>query len=351
MIRCTTRLPIVVGDVDGRLDFQGGGKRREAGMRGRARGLRIGGLVLLGTLVLVEGVLRLLMGNLSLDALTVANPGDGRCIGLKPNVAVEYTGYLWRIPAVIHDVNELGYRGRAYPRDKPAGVLRIAVLGDSLTYGQGVAAEDTVPAQLERQLATSPSRRRIEVLNFGIAGLNLDEYREQLELFAAEWHPDIVLTYLYGNDLEPPLCEWGEGRVFWWVARHVYLSRLVIFPLRLFANRMRRPQSAAPAVRFQTGLDALLAATARIGARSAMVLLGDPLREEAKRTGSDLNERVLPSKLEKAGVPWLDGRGYWQTLATIPGDGHFTAASNGTIAADTARWLQVVFPLGGAGVP
>src|SRR5882672_198257 len=55
-------------------------------------------------------------------------------------------------------VNHLGLRGGDLEKKAP-GEIRILCLGDSTTYGQGLADEDTLPALLERELAEIPSRR------------------------------------------------------------------------------------------------------------------------------------------------------------------------------------------------
>ena len=46
-------------------------------------------------------------------------------------------------------VNSLGLRDREFSRTRPEGQIRILCLGNSTTYGAGVAMEDTYPKQLE----------------------------------------------------------------------------------------------------------------------------------------------------------------------------------------------------------
>ena len=57
----------------------------------------------------------------------------------------EWSGELER-------VNAAGFRGPQRSREKPPGVLRIATLGDSSTFGYGVPYADTFSAQLETRL-------------------------------------------------------------------------------------------------------------------------------------------------------------------------------------------------------
>lgn len=102
-------------------------------------------------------------------------------------------------------INEDGYRGRAYPRERRPGTLRVVVLGDSLTESRQVGDEETYPAVAERKLraCSALAGRGPEVLNFGVAGYsNAQElllYRERARL----WSPDLVLLMVYvPNDLE-----------------------------------------------------------------------------------------------------------------------------------------------------
>jgi len=72
---------------------------------------------------------------------------------------------------VTYIVNEDGFRDHPYARPKPSGTFRIVVLGDSVTFGFGVALEATFVKQLEALLvraATMP----IEVLSLGVSGYN-----------------------------------------------------------------------------------------------------------------------------------------------------------------------------------
>ncbi|MEO7973836.1 MAG: SGNH/GDSL hydrolase family protein, partial [Thermoanaerobaculia bacterium] len=82
-----------------------------------------------------------------------------------------------------------GLRGaREVALAKTPGKLRIAVFGDSFTFGEEVGDEETFAHQLEQLLP------EVEVLNFGVHGYGHDQellyLREALPLF----RPDIVLV-------------------------------------------------------------------------------------------------------------------------------------------------------------
>ncbi len=101
---------------------------------------------------------------------------------------------------VAMSVNALGFRGRTVSREKPAGVLRIACLGDSHTFGYGVADAETWPAQLERVLRQRRPDRPIEVLNCGVNAYDTMQEVLWLKRTVLAFQPDVVVMQYYVND-------------------------------------------------------------------------------------------------------------------------------------------------------
>ena len=84
-------------------------------------------------------------------------------------------------------------------RTFPTGT-RIIALGDSFTYGWGVAVADSWPRVLQRRLIESG--RRAEVLNLGCPGASVDAYAEIARRAIPLLKPDFVLVaVLQGDDL------------------------------------------------------------------------------------------------------------------------------------------------------
>ena len=85
-----------------------------------------------------------------------------------------------------------------------AGGVRLAVLGDSLTAGYGLMAEDAFPTQLEARLHALGVD--IEVMNAGVSGDTSAGGRARLDWLLGD-APDIVIIELGANDalrgLEP----------------------------------------------------------------------------------------------------------------------------------------------------
>lgn len=136
----------------------------------------------------------------SLRGLHQARPDTDWLYGLRPGAHVQ----LDEPAPVDYQINADGWRGRRYPRNKPPGAFRIVVLGDSVAFGYGVAAESAFPAQLEQLAAQRAPEARIEVLNLGVGGYN--PYNEAA-LFAdvgVAFQPDLVLVQFCINDLNDP---------------------------------------------------------------------------------------------------------------------------------------------------
>lgn len=101
---------------------------------------------------------------------------------------------------VEYRVNAAGFRGPEVELEKPEGVVRVAVLGDSFTFGTGLGDEDTWPRQLERLCNELLDAPRVEVLNFGVEGYNTTHELLVLEGMALAYEPDLVLVCGYVND-------------------------------------------------------------------------------------------------------------------------------------------------------
>lgn len=140
-----------------------------------------------------EIVLRFMAPKSDLVKLGIKLPSSPRLYGLKPNVRSIQTG-------VQVETNSLGFREKEYSVQKPAGVQRIVVLGDSYTFGVGVEFPETFSKRLETQL--NGTGETYDVINFGVSGYNtvleLATFRE----VAAAFQPDLVIVAYVLNDAE-----------------------------------------------------------------------------------------------------------------------------------------------------
>ena len=106
--------------------------------------------------------------------------------------AHDFLGQQHGGPAVR--VNNVGFRDRDVPPKDDK--YRIAVVGDSFTWGQGVEESDRFSDLIEQALGPG-----YEVFNFGRPGNNMPEHLQVLTQ-ALDTHPDFVLLQLYINDWE-----------------------------------------------------------------------------------------------------------------------------------------------------
>jgi lysophospholipase L1-like esterase len=100
-------------------------------------------------------------------------------------------------------ISSAGLRDREYSLQKPDAVFRIAAIGDSITYGMGIARGKSWVARLEdilndRAVSGSP---RFEVLNFGVPGYHIGQVVERLRVHGLPHEPDLIL---YGYALNDP---------------------------------------------------------------------------------------------------------------------------------------------------
>ncbi|MGH9868303.1 MAG: SGNH/GDSL hydrolase family protein [Candidatus Polarisedimenticolia bacterium] len=95
--------------------------------------------------------------------------------------------------------NGRGYNTPEVPYGKPAGTLRIVVLGDSSTFGWGVDPEATYARRLETLLRSRHPGQAIEVINLGVCGYSSFQGRILLAREALRYQPDVV-TLSYGSN-------------------------------------------------------------------------------------------------------------------------------------------------------
>jgi lysophospholipase L1-like esterase len=87
-------------------------------------------------------------------------------------------------------------------RRRPGDRL-VAALGDSLTFGWGVAPGDTWPSRLERLLRARCPESPAAVLNAGIGNSNTAMQRARYERLVRPLRPDWVVLGWFVNDAEP----------------------------------------------------------------------------------------------------------------------------------------------------
>jgi lysophospholipase L1-like esterase len=98
--------------------------------------------------------------------------------------------------------NSIGFRDVEHQTDKPPGVIRVVALGDSFTYGEGAAFEETWPSRLESLLRQRlGDSARVEVIQLGLRRYYPAAERLVLEHYGLRFKPDVVVLAIVPNDV------------------------------------------------------------------------------------------------------------------------------------------------------
>jgi lysophospholipase L1-like esterase len=126
---------------------------------------------------------------------------------LRPNVQIELVDVL--APPVVREhtrwsvqTHARGFRGAPFEDAPRPGVTRIALLGDSSTFGWGVDEHETTGARLRAALGErwGVEPARIEVMNLGVPGYSTFQGRVLLERVALPLAPHLVVWSYLSND-------------------------------------------------------------------------------------------------------------------------------------------------------
>jgi lysophospholipase L1-like esterase len=106
---------------------------------------------------------------------------------------------------ILYRTDSHGLRGPERPLGRIAQRARVAVLGDSVVWGLGIAEEQTIPAWLER-LAQGRGIA-LEAWNLGVPANNTFHEKARFERLASMLRPDVTIIIMLYNDLDA-----GPGR-------------------------------------------------------------------------------------------------------------------------------------------
>ncbi len=180
------------------------------------------------TLFVLEGIFRVY--------LLRADPAEAAFIRKYAEIArlddtrtqLEPHPYLAYAPTSIQYEREgIRIRGRFFPKNKNAGVIRVACLGGSTTAQQ-------FPPYLDKILNRFPGDSLFEVMDFGCNGWTMMESTINYLIRIADFAPDIVLLHHGVNEGPPRLWPgfkpdyshfrkpWNEPPLSGWFRKNVF---------------------------------------------------------------------------------------------------------------------------------
>lgn len=124
-------------------------------------------------------------------------------------------GYFDATNGIVYETNDHGFRGPEFDDLKAAGTRRIAVLGDSFTFGEGVKEPDTFCAQMRDLFGPG-----VEVLNLGASAWGTKDEICYLEARGIQFQPDLVVVAYVLND-----ADYAGGLDLWVEFRSQYEKR------------------------------------------------------------------------------------------------------------------------------
>jgi len=129
---------------------------------------------------------------------------------------------LSRELTVTEHINAQGYRDREWDAPRPAAaspgsedvtwlkdesVFRVALVGNSMTFGTSVAIEDTWGRQLEDALARDFAARGVKrtpiVMNFAVQGYVFEQMARVYEDQIRPYRPDLLIVPMHPHDITP----------------------------------------------------------------------------------------------------------------------------------------------------
>jgi lysophospholipase L1-like esterase len=127
---------------------------------------------------------------------TVSLPGDVVYYKSVPGIYDQRYGFKdFKV-----SINRLGFRGKEFDAEKPAGVYRIFCLGGSTTEGLEVEDGKDYPSVLEKELNSTALSMKAEAINAGYMGSSSRILLDLLRNEVIKYTPDMIVFCEAFND-------------------------------------------------------------------------------------------------------------------------------------------------------
>lgn len=252
------------------------------------------------------------------------------------------------VAGIEYRINRLGFRDikHRFLKADP----RVAIVGDSITFGWDLPLEDTYPYQTREKLRSVG--RNVEIMAMGITGYNLMQEYYLIKERALRFTPDLIVLQICLNDFEKTLgirsdpkqqfllTQYSEifipylfkkTKLNHWLMARSYLFKLL--NLKLAPSIGNQNRGSAPRDFYSSGTEtavdylrrtkALLAGTP---CRFAAVLF--PFRSDDMRQPYLVFYQTMLTELKALSVPTLD----------------LNATLNSSMATPEALWIDYIHP-------
>lgn len=102
---------------------------------------------------------------------------------------------ITRVREFYASTSSMGFRSAEL--EAPKSRFRILCIGDSVTFGWGVADDETYPALLQKEFPD------VEIINVGVPALKPEHVLSYVNIFIDEVQPDLVLLAMRPNWMTP----------------------------------------------------------------------------------------------------------------------------------------------------
>lgn len=120
--------------------------------------------------------------------------------------------------------NQFLFNDVEHTPEKPAGIYRVAILGDSFVWGDGVPGDKRWNAKVAARLKAA--NEKIEVMHWGRNGWSTEDEVNFLGQYGLAYSPDLILVNFTTNDLD--LKRYPRNYFQWQYSRPVKLIGMVL---------------------------------------------------------------------------------------------------------------------------
>ena len=111
----------------------------------------------------------------------------------------------------VDSINNHGFRGKDFSKEKLDNTYRIFAVGGSTTFGSGVSDNETWPIHLQKKFEKVDFGFEVEVINAGVPKANSSHELQLIKEKIVNFEPDLVIMYDGVNDSDerdgPPIYE------------------------------------------------------------------------------------------------------------------------------------------------